>query len=95
MEFKSSPGVLGNSGHILKSMLNMPSLTDLSKLTPPSFKPRQEARDYKDQVNPPKILDMKFRQMQYSKPMPTDEDLEAFRENHRQRMLRIEQRFLL
>jgi hypothetical protein len=31
--------------------------------------------------------------MKHSKPMPTDDELEEFKENHRLRMLKIEERF--
>ena len=43
-----------------------------------------------------RVLDMKFRQMQVhsiKNEMPTDEEVETLRENHRRRMQRIEERF--
>ena len=62
---------------------SLPSLAELSETEEPK-------------VNPTRVLDMKFRQMQvYSikNNMPTDEEMEAYRENHRRRMQRIEERF--
>eukprot|EP00347_Sterkiella_histriomuscorum_P020220 403338630 len=44
-------------------------------------------------VQTPQTLEMKYKQMKYSKPMPTDQELEEFQESHKRRMLRIEERF--
>eukprot|EP00347_Sterkiella_histriomuscorum_P014272 403361517 len=44
-------------------------------------------------VQTPQTLEMKYKQMKYSKPMPTDEEQEEFQESHKRRMLRIEERF--
>ena len=62
---------------------SLPSLAELSQTEEPK-------------VNPTRVLDMKFRQMKVhsiKNNMPTDEEMEAYRENHRRRMQRIEERF--
>ena len=48
-------------------------------------------------MNPTRVLEMKYRQMQiqsFKNNMPTDDELEVYRENHRRRMLKIEERFM-
>jgi len=37
---------------------------------------------------------MKFRQMKFNRYISTDEEREIFEENHKQRMRRIEERFM-
>lgn len=46
------------------------------------------------QIQTTKVLDQKFRQMQYSKNIPTDDEVDQFRESHRLRMLRMEERYM-
>lgn len=69
-----SPGFAG-----IGMGLNMPSLT---QLTPPSMY-KSTVTTTSGGVNPPKVLDMKYRQqMHYNKPIPTDDQQEQFLLNH-------------
>ncbi|CDW81288.1 UNKNOWN [Stylonychia lemnae] len=88
----------------------LPSLSDLSQLTPPDKQAYPKSNSNQNfissqgssnntistatgQVQSNKILDMKFRQMNMNRYMPTDEEKELFQENHKLRMQRIEERF--
>ena len=69
-----SPGFAG-----LGFGLNMPLLSQLT----PSPMYNNKAASSGNTVNPPKVLDMKYRQqMHYNKPIPTDDQLEQFMLNH-------------